>query len=274
MGLAWAVCGLVVVLAVFVVLRSERRCRRRVTELEQALRHATRIENVGEIASMTVHELRNQQQVMLGHVLLGLRDPGASAASLTRIRDALLATSESLERLLSLAHPRADRPEILDLAEEVAGIGPDLERLLPPSIHLELALAPEGCLVHLDRVELRHALISMAINSKQAIDGIGRIRIEVGQDDDQFVRLAFSDNGCGIPPDVLPKVCRPFFTTKPPGQGTGLGLTGVQRFVEGSHGRLQVESQQGAGTRLVLRFPRLRRPLAGLPDHREFQATA
>jgi two-component system, NtrC family, sensor kinase len=104
---------------------------------------------------------------------------------------------------------------------------------------------------------MMHVLWNLAINARQAIKGEGSITLRCGQDRHQ-VWVEVADTGSGIPKDVQSRIFDPYFTTKPMGQGTGLGLTAVARFVRGSNGIVQVESEPGHGTVFRLRFPLLR----------------
>jgi signal transduction histidine kinase len=108
--------------------------------------------------------------------------------------------------------------------------------------------------VLLNRHGLVHALWNLVINARQAIQGEGEITLRCGQDRHQ-VWIELQDSGSGMTPQVKERIFEPYFTTKPPGQGTGLGLTAVQRFVRGSNGVIQVDSEVGRGTTFRLRFP-------------------
>jgi two-component system NtrC family sensor kinase len=108
--------------------------------------------------------------------------------------------------------------------------------------------------VLLNQSGLAHALWNLVINAKHAIEGDGRIDLRAGCDRFQ-VWIEVADTGSGIPKEVKERIFDPYFTTKPVGQGTGLGLTAVARFVRGSNGLVQVESTVGRGTTFRLRFP-------------------
>jgi signal transduction histidine kinase len=101
---------------------------------------------------------------------------------------------------------------------------------------------------------LVHVLWNLVINARQAIRGEGRIAVRCGVSEGE-VLVEVADTGCGMPDDVRRRVFDPYFTTKPPGQGTGLGLTAVDRFVRSSNGAVEVESQPGAGATFRMRFP-------------------
>ena len=108
--------------------------------------------------------------------------------------------------------------------------------------------------VQIDRDGLMHSLWNLVINARQAIQGSGAITVRGGSDRHQ-VWIEVADTGCGMSKEVQGRIFDPYFTTKAPGQGTGLGLTAVARFVRASNGLVQVESEVGKGTTFRLRFP-------------------
>ena len=147
-----------------------------------------------------------------------------------------------------------------------------LRRTLGEAIDVETVISGGlwNCLV--DRAQLENVILNLAINSRDAMEGRGKLTIEAGNaslDDDyagehhdvsagQYVMLAVTDTGKGIAPDDLEKVFEPFFTTKPPGEGTGLGLSMVYGFVKQSGGHIKFYSELGQGTTIRIYLPRTR----------------
>jgi signal transduction histidine kinase len=129
------------------------------------------------------------------------------------------------------------------------------QRVLPGGIVLTCELPDTLPLVQINPHGLVHALWNLVINAKQAIDGEGAIELRCGYDR-RKVWIEVEDSGPGIPPDVQERIFDPYFTTKPIGQGTGLGLTAVARYVRGSNGAIEVESRGGRGTTFRMAFPR------------------
>jgi signal transduction histidine kinase len=128
--------------------------------------------------------------------------------------------------------------------------------VLTGNIRLRTQISDAPLRVLLNQRGLVHALWNLVINARQAIRGEGEITLRCGGDRRQ-VWLEVQDTGCGIPADVQLRIFDPYFTTKPPGQGTGLGLTAVDRFVRSSNGTIEVQSEVGRGTTFHLRFPSL-----------------
>ena len=121
-----------------------------------------------------------------------------------------------------------------------------------------------------DRSNIENAILNLAINARDAMEGVGKLTIEAGNaslDEEyarlnpdvtpgQYVLLAISDTGSGIPPDIIDQVFEPFFTTKPEGKGSGLGLSMVYGFVKQSRGHIKIYSETGLGTTIKLYLPR------------------
>ncbi|MBL9079240.1 MAG: hypothetical protein JNL08_17190 [Planctomycetes bacterium] len=236
-------------------LESSRALRHR----EKLLRHALRVETIGDLAGMVCHQLRNTFQVLLGHVTLGeMADDAERARRLALIEETLEHSRPLLDELMTMAHPDEGATESCDLGEQLRHFGAQAQRVLPAAIQLRVEIEGDRLPVLLNPRGLVHALWNLVINARHAIAGDGSITLRCGT-----VRgvawLEVVDSGCGMPPEVQARIFDPYFTTKPPGQGTGLGLTAVARYVRGSSGEIQVQSEPGRGTTFRLSFP-LREP--------------
>ncbi len=261
--LASALAGAIVNRLVFMTLLTAETQRRRYTESSRALRHrekllrhALRVETVGDLAGMVCHQLRNTYQVLLGHVSLGAMaaDEDERLRRLQLIERALEESRPLLDQLMRLAHPDEGAIETLDVAAALRTFHAQAARVLPSTIQVGLDVPETLPPVLLNQSGLAHALWNLVINAKHAIEGDGRIDLRAGCDRFQ-VWIEVADTGSGIPKEVKERIFDPYFTTKPVGQGTGLGLTAVARFVRGSNGLVQVESTVGRGTTFRLRFP-------------------
>jgi signal transduction histidine kinase len=231
--------------------RSSRALRHR----EKLLRHALRVETIGDLAGMVCHQLRNTFQVLLGHVTMGeIADDAERARRLTMIEETLEQSRPLLDQLMSMAHPDEGRTETCDVGALVRQFEAQARLVLPSNIRFEAEVDPELPRVVLNSRGLVHVLWNLVINARQAIRGEGRIAVRCGVSEGE-VLVEVADTGCGMPDDVRRRVFDPYFTTKPPGQGTGLGLTAVDRFVRSSNGAVEVESQPGAGATFRMRFP-------------------
>ena len=235
--------------------RSNVESRRALRHREKLLRHALRVETIGDLAGMVCHQLRNTFQVLLGHVTMGeLVNDAERMRRLAMIEETLEQSRPLLDELMSMAHPDEGTTEACDLALLARQFATQAQRVLPSVITLRAEIAEGPLPVLLNPRGLTHALWNLTINARQAIAGSGTITLRCGLDRHQ-VWLELQDTGSGIPGEVRDRIFDPYFTTKPPGQGTGLGLTAVARFVRGSNGLIQVDSLPGRGTTFRLRFP-------------------
>ncbi|MGH8270377.1 MAG: ATP-binding protein, partial [Steroidobacteraceae bacterium] len=147
-----------------------------------------------------------------------------------------------------------------------------LRHSLGDQIHIETVLGPEVWSVAADAGQLETALLNLAINARDAMPQAGSLTIETANamlDSDAHVIIAVTDTGMGMPPEVAARACEPFFTTKEPGRGTGLGLSQVAGFTEQSGGHVRISSEPGKGTTVRLCLPSSghleRRPTAPWP---------
>ncbi|MBX3464372.1 MAG: HAMP domain-containing histidine kinase [Planctomycetes bacterium] len=224
---------------------------------EKLLRHALRVETIGDLAGMVCHQLRNSFQVLMGHAALGaMGDEAERGRRLQLIESALAEARPLLDQLMSLAHPDEGASEACDVAACLRQFEAQARPVLPQAVQLRAEIPERLPPVLLNPRGLVHALWNLVINARQAIEGEGLITLRCGADGHQ-VWLEVQDTGVGMPPEVRARIFEPYFTTKPPGQGTGLGLTAVDRFVRGSNGLVQVDSEVGRGTTFRLRFPQL-----------------
>ncbi|MCK5943076.1 MAG: HAMP domain-containing histidine kinase, partial [Planctomycetes bacterium] len=262
-SLASALAGAIVNRLVFMALltaESQRRknfeSSRALRHREKLLRHALRVETMGDLAGLVCHQLRNTFQVLLGHVTLGaLSDDEERKRRLTMIEETLQQSQPLLDQLMRMAHPDEGTTMACDLSEIVRQFHVQACRVLPSGIQATCEAPAQTPLVQINPHGLVHALWNLVINAKQAIDGDGAITIRCGSDRHQ-VWVEVSDTGPGMPKEIQERIFDPYFTTKPIGQGTGLGLTAVARYVRGSNGIVQVESDSGRGTTFRMRFPR------------------
>ena len=261
--LASALAGAIANRLVFMALltaESQRRknfeSSRALRHREKLLRHALRVETVGDLAGMVCHQLRNTFQVLHGHVTLGeMADDAERIRRLALIEQTLDETRPLLDQLMLMAHPDEGTTSHCDLAAVLRHFHEQARLVLPTSIDIACFAPDEPQVALLNPRGLMHVLWNLVINARQAIKGDGRIVLRCGGERHQ-VWIEVSDSGCGIPVEIQERIFDPYFTTKPPGQGTGLGLTAVVRFVRSSNGLVQVESEPGKGATFQLRFPR------------------
>lgn len=260
--LASALAGAILNRLVFMTLMTAEAQRRKNFESvralrhrERLLRHALRVETVGDLAGMICHQLRNTFQVLIGHVTLGgMSDDHECKRRLGLIEEALQQTQPLLDQLMRMAHPDEGTTVSCDLAEVLRQFHRQAQLVMPGAIQITCETPRAAPPVLLNPHGMVHALWNLVINAKQAIGGDGAITLRCGSDRRQ-VWIEVADTGVGMPVEVQKRIFEPYFTTKPVGQGTGLGLTAVARFVRGSNGIVQVESAPGRGTTFRMRFP-------------------
>ncbi|MEA2778608.1 MAG: two-component system, cell cycle sensor histidine kinase and response regulator CckA [Rhodospirillaceae bacterium] len=242
-------------------------------QIEQQLQHAQRMEAVGQLTGGIAHDFNNHLGVIIGNLDL-LLDNAMSDATLKSFAqgalDGALRGAELTQRLLAFSRKQPLQPKVIDLNSRLPQIATMLRRTLGEQITLDVH--PEAGLWRAiaDPSQIDDAVLNLAINARDAMPKGGTLTIEtanatlddsyVAQNLDaksgDYVLLAVSDSGTGMPPEVLERVFEPFFTTKETGKGTGLGLSMVYGFVKQSKGHLKIYSEIGHGTTVKIYLPR------------------
>jgi two-component system NtrC family sensor kinase len=260
--LASALVGALVHKLLLAAVRTNEQHRRRNLESSRALRHrekllrhALRVETVGDLAGMIVHQLRNAFQVMMAQLsFAGVADPDERERRLLLVEETLRESAPLLDQLMVLAHPDEGSPAPADLGSLVDEFHRKVVRVMPAAVAVRREADGEPLPVLIDPRGLEHALWNLVINARQAIVNSGTITLRTHRERSVAV-LEVEDTGCGMAAEIADRIFDPYFTTKPPGQGTGLGLTAVARFVRGNSGSIRVRSEVGRGSRFELAFP-------------------
>ncbi|OGR44635.1 MAG: hypothetical protein A2X35_04830 [Elusimicrobia bacterium GWA2_61_42] len=241
--------------------------------LQEQLLQSQKLEAVGRLAGGIAHDFNNILVSISGYaeLLLDTMPPGAPArADLSEI---LLETERGAaltRQLLTFSTKQKIKMEVLDLNGIAIGSEKMLKRLIGANMHLETRLAPGLWRVKADPGQISQVIINLVINARDAMPDGGRIimetrNAEVGPGDGkmrlapppgQYAELSVTDTGCGMTPETLGHLFEPFYTTKKPGQGTGLGLSTVYGIVSHSGGGIALDSGPGRGTVFRIYFPR------------------
>ena len=253
---------------------------------EEELASARRLEAVGQLAGGVAHDFNNLLHVISGNLEIARDRIGDKAASdlLQRAQSAAEKGGALNRRLLSLARKRAFKPKPITLNDRVQETAKLLASTVGDHISIKTDLAPGLWMTLADPGEIDSAILNLAANARDAMPNGGNIRISTsnvtldapaaaklhpnGKPGD-YVCLAIADNGAGMPEDVLGKAMEPFFTTKGPGAGTGLGLSSVANFARQTGGFTTVESEPDKGCTVSIYLPRvtMKPPAAdGLPS--------
>ena len=243
---------------------------RRATEAQ--LRQAQKMEAVGQLTGGLAHDFNNLLAVVLGNLQLLERSIERDERAERRVRAALDATKRGAEltgRLLAFSRQQTLSPKVIDLNALIDGMKTLLRRTLGETIELAVERDAELWPTRVDPSQVETAILNLAINARDAMPDGGALRVETRNappDADgppgDYVVIAVSDTGVGIPEDLLHDVFRPFFTTKEVGKGSGLGLSMVYGFVKQSGGHIRTDSASGRGTTIEIWLPRAREAAA------------
>jgi len=249
------------------------------------MERSARLEALGSLTSGVAHDFNNLLTILIGNLSLvaeDLRGDERMFGKLKAARDAARRGSELIKQLLSFARqePVASKP--IDPAAVIGRIAPLIERALGKRIAFELDLDAAAGSIQGNSAQLESVIVNLAVNARDAIEAKGAVTIRVGTTAERSRRNVFievADDGSGIPSEVVDRVFEPFYTTKPEGKGSGLGLSMVKAYTEQFGGKLSLKTGAGEGTTVRLAFPGIREvaedsaamtmPIAALPAGRE-----
>ena len=239
---------------------------------EEALRHAQKMEAIGQLTGGLAHDFNNMLTGVLGALdLIQRRVASGDSAGLERYIDAATTSANRAaaltHRLLAFARRQSLDPKPVDVNLLVVSMEDMLRRTMGERIQLEVALQPDTWPAYTDGHQLENALLNLVINARDAMPDGGRLGVDtrnlrIGQaqpdapEPGDYVVLSVTDNGAGMSAQTIAKAFDPFFTTKPIGQGTGLGLSMVYGFAKQTGGHVSIDSRLGQGTRVTLYLPR------------------
>jgi hypothetical protein len=257
-------------------------------KLRNQLQQAQRLESLGQLAGGIAHDFNNLLAVIINYAAFVADELQAAMAidgderwrtaseDVEQIRHASERAAKLTHQLLAFARREVVQPAVVDVNEVVLDVEQLLRRTLGEHIELHHALGADVHPVLIDAGQLEQILVNLAVNARDAMPDGGTLSVDSANVDvdeqyavsrpelapGQYVRLRVSDTGVGMPMNVLEQAFDPFYTTKPPGAGTGLGLATVYGIVKQAGGHAQIYSEQGVGTTLTVMLPACERSCA------------
>jgi signal transduction histidine kinase/CheY-like chemotaxis protein len=236
------------------------------SKAEESLRQSQRLEAIGHLTGGVAHDFNNLLTIIIGNLeALQRQMTGAEAQLVRRLDRAMHGASRAAiltKRLLAFSRQQPLSPTPVDVNQLLNGLAEFLRRALGEHVSLEVVGSGGLWHVEVDATELESALVNLAVNARDAMPSGGKLTIEASNtyldetycrmhgeiEPGQYVLISVSDTGAGMSRDVLERAFEPFYTTKPSGQGTGLGLSQVYGFVKQSGGHINLYSEIGHGT--------------------------
>jgi PAS domain S-box-containing protein len=255
-------------------ITERRQAQEALEEAREALFQAQKMEAVGQLTGGVAHDFNNLLQAISGSLevverrfAVGQINVGQHMAA---ARTAVDRATALTQRLLAFARRQPLKPEYTNLNALVPGMRDLIQKSVGEAVQVEMRLSEGLWPIWVDVNQVESALLNLAINARDAMPRGGRLVFETfntplnkdyaasepGLKPGDYVMLAVTDSGTGMPPDVLARAFEPFFTTKPVGQGTGLGLSQLYGFARQSGGYVRIESEVGRGTTVRLYLPR------------------
>ena len=245
---------------------------------EEALRQSQKLDAIGHLTGGVAHDFNNLLTIIIGNLEAAQRQleswtDGAQIKLSRRLENAMHGAQRAAtltKRLLAFSRQQPLSPALLDVNRVLNGLSDFLRRALGEDVSLEIVGGGGVWPVEADAAELDAAILNLAVNARDAMPEGGKLTIEASNsylDDSycrqnanvqpgQYVQIAVTDTGSGMPKDVIERAFEPFFTTKESGQGTGLGLSQVYGFVKQSGGHVKIYSEAGEGTTIKIYLPR------------------
>lgn len=249
----------------FAVERHQRR------NIEEQLYHSQKLEEIGRLAGGIAHDFNNILTVIMGYSALAQLSPAIPSDERTYLEGIEKAAHHAAtltHQLLAFARKQAISPQVVQLNPLIQGMEPMLRRILKENVELRMEFAPDLAVVKIDPGQVEQVLINLIVNACDAMPQGGRIVLETrnlyldksavnryGLPPGIYVRLSVRDNGFGMTEEVRTRIFEPFYTTKAPGKGTGLGLATCYGIIRQNQGAISVESVLGQGTVFHIHLP-------------------
>ena len=242
--------------------------------LEAQVHQMQKMEAIGQLTGGIAHDFNNMNAVVMSAISLCRRRLARGENDITSLLDAAMDAAQRsaalTTRLLAFSRQQQLLPEVLDPSQFISGMTELLRRTLGENIVIETVLGGGLWRTSADPSQLENVILNLCVNARDAMPEGGRLALEtanVSLDDayaranvdvapGQYVMIAITDNGTGMSPEVIERAFEPFYTTKPLGEGTGLGLSQVFGFVKQSGGNVKIYSELGNGTAIKIYLPR------------------
>jgi two-component system cell cycle sensor histidine kinase/response regulator CckA len=247
-------------------------------QLEEQLRQTAKMEAIGQLAGGIAHDFNNLLTVILGYgqVLQESVSP-KEREYVAEVLNASDRAASLTRQLLAFSRRQIMTPQVLDLNTIVSNVEKMLKRLIGENIELATAQQPNLGRVKADSGQIEQVILNLVVNARDAMPEGGKVTIETANVEldeayarshttvvpGSYVMLAVSDTGQGMDADTLTRIFEPFYTTKEPGKGTGLGLATVYGIIKQSSGNIWVYSEVGGGTSFKIYLPRVHESLVG-----------
>jgi PAS domain S-box-containing protein len=253
-------------------ITADREQAEQIRRTELALQQSQKMETVGKLTGGVAHDFNNLLQIISGN--LQLLEVNISRADeqrwIANARSAVEKGAKLASYLLAFGRRQPLEPKVVKISRVIGAMEDMLRRTLGEEIEVELIISGGLWNTAIDVAQVENAVLNLAVNARDAMDGAGRLTIEANNavlDDlycrnqadvapGQYVMLAVTDTGSGMPAEVLRQAFEPFFSTKDEGKGTGLGLSMVYGFVKQSGGHVKIYSEPGQGTTVKIYLPR------------------
>ncbi len=258
----------------FVTLYRDQSDRR---AMERQLIQSQKMEVLGQLTGGVAHDFNNLLAALLGSLQLLINDNAMTEGQQRHLQRALRVTEKGvslIQRLLAFSRKQQLFPERINADDLIEGMLDLVEYSVGQNIEVKTRLQASDRQIFVDPSQLENAILNLAINSSAAMPEGGHLVFQTSLDGASNERpsaleITISDTGEGIPEELQERILEPFFTTKPVGKGSGLGLSMVYGFVNQSGGTLYINSKPGSGTQITLRFPLASQEYASLEDDHE-----
>jgi PAS domain S-box-containing protein len=248
----------------------EHQRQQRLVEARTALQRSQKLEAVGQLTGGVAHDFNNILHIISANTQLMMRNEESSRKRLLSIMDAVERGKKLAAQLLAFARRQPLHPSVVNLAQLIERMDSLLQRAVGDAIAIRLEMPEKLWNTLVDPNQLENVLLNLMINARDAMNNEGRITIALDnvhvEEGDalaitnvkpgDYVKIAVSDTGSGMPPEVIERAFEPFFTTKPEGKGTGLGLSMAHGFVKQSGGHIRLASAMGEGSTVSIYLPR------------------